>query len=138
MNSGPLPNGVLALLHDEIESFEQIEVLLLLHQQRAKVWTVASVCSDLGIESSLAVEALEHLCSVRLLEVVPGAEIRRFRYAPGAPELAQAVTELADAYRDRRIEVMRLLGANAVDRVRTKAIRLFADAFLIGGKKKDG
>jgi hypothetical protein len=48
------------------------------------------------------------------------------------------VKDLAEAYGARRLEVMRALSKNAVERVRTSAIRMFADAFLIGRKKKDG
>jgi hypothetical protein len=34
--------------------------------------------------------------------------------------------------------VIRVLSANAVERVRSSALRVFADAFLINRRKKDG
>ena len=45
---------------------------------------------------------------------------------------------LAQAYASRPIEVLSVLSADALERKRTSAIRMFADAFLIGGRKKDG
>ena len=134
----PLTDAVTALLADRIESFEQLETLLLLRQHRDQAWTPKSVGEKLGIAATTAAEALEHLCRKNLLDDRVDGEALRFRYAPATPDLDGAVSALARAYGERRLEVMTLVSANAVARVRTSATRMFADAFLIGRRKKDG
>jgi hypothetical protein len=47
------------------------------------------------------------------------------------------VDRLAIVYGEHRLEVMRLLSAHALERIRNSAARAFADAFVIG-RKKDG
>ena len=58
MNGRPLSSGVLVLLRDKIESFEQLEVLLLIRQDEAKLWTVESIHTELGMDSAMVAEAL--------------------------------------------------------------------------------
>lgn len=133
-----LSDEVATFLREKIESVEQLEILLLLRAQPDRLWTGDSVSTELNIVPSLAGEALEHLCRSNLLDVRVGREHVAFRYAPGTSELDRAVHELVRAHREMRVELMRALSANAVQRVRTSAIRMFADAFLVGsrGKKK--
>lgn len=130
------------LLRARIESFEQLEVLLLLHRRADEGWTAASVSGELHIGVPVASDALDHLCRGNLLDVRVGKDALVFRFAPGTPELASAVELLVTRHQERRLDVVRMLSAHAMERVRTSAIRLFADAFLIGsasGKgKKDG
>jgi hypothetical protein len=45
---------------------------------------------------------------------------------------------LLEVYESNRIELMMLLSANAIERMRTGALRAFADAFVIGRNRKDG
>lgn len=124
-----------AFLRERVESFEQLEILLLLHREQNESWTDATVAAELRLAQGLAADALDHLCRGNLLDVRVGKESLLFRYAAGTPDLMVAVDHLARAYRERRIDVLRLLSTQAVERVRTSAIRLFADAFLIGGSK---
>lgn len=135
MEDEPSLEEVGAFLRERVESFEQLEILLLLHRDQNESWTAANVAAELRLSQGLAGDALDHLCRGNLLDVRVGKDSLVFRYAAGTPELVAAVDRLARAYRERRIDVLRLLSTQAVDRVRTSAIRLFADAFLIGGSK---
>lgn len=45
------------------------------------------------------------------------------------------MSRLASVYTSRPIDIMRLMSANAIERVRTAALRTFAEAFVI---RKDG
>lgn len=132
----PLPENVASLLRERIESFEQLEVLLLVRGERERNWTAESVSKILKINVAIAAEALDHLCRKNLLDVRVGNEQLIFRFAPATAALEGDVTALAQVSIDRRVDVMSAMSSNAVQRMRTSTIRLFADAFLIGRGKK--
>ena len=54
--------------------------------------------------------------------------------------LDEAIGNLAESYDENRLEVINLMNTNAIERVRTSAMRAFANSFLLGGggKKNDG
>lgn len=140
MESEPLSESVRALLRDRVETFEQLKILLLLRQGADRAWTPESVAKKLNLPLASVGEALDHLCRRNLLDVRVGEQSLVFRYAPGTTDLDRAVTDLAEAQMKNEIEVMKVMSANAVERVRLSALRLFSDAFLIGnrrGRKKD-
>lgn len=135
-----IADNVRALLYDCIESFEQLGILLLLQRRRGDEWAPASVAGELNLDSDVAKKALEHLCRRNLVAARVEGKAAFFRYGPGNPALESAVSGLAEAYQESLLEVMQLMNKNAIERVRTSALRTFADAFLIGGggSKKDG
>jgi hypothetical protein len=128
-----------ALLRDHIESFEQLEILLLLHRKRSDILDPDAVAMELKLDSDTVTEALVHLCRARLAVRVEDAG-RRFRYGPDRPGMDDAVGNIAGSYDENRLEVINLMNTNAIDRVRTSAMRAFANSFLLGGggKKNDG
>jgi predicted DNA-binding transcriptional regulator len=127
------------LLERHIESYEQLEVVLLLHRCRDLRWTGDKVGQALNIPSTAAETALAALRRSGI-----AAEVREadgsvgYLYAPASPTEAEAVDQLAEAYSTQRVEIMKLMNANALLRVRTGALRAFADAFDLGKGKKDG
>jgi hypothetical protein len=131
---------VLALLRERVESFEQLEVLLLVRRRRDTSWTADGVATQLRIDPRVAEESLDQLCRSNLVDVTVGGQALHFRYDPGNAELEAAVDDLARAYADDTLAVMKTMNANAVERVRTSAMRTFANAFVLGekDKKKDG
>jgi hypothetical protein len=132
-----ISDDVNTLLRDCIESFEQLEVLLLLHRTPGQPWTADAVSTATPLKLSLDVaeEALAHLRRWKLVE----GEARIYRYNP-ANRLDATVRALAAVYEDDRLEVMKIMNQNAIERVRTSALRAFADSFFVGkgGKKSDG
>jgi hypothetical protein len=48
------------------------------------------------------------------------------------------LTRAIGAYRSDPVKIMQLLTANAIDRLRTAALRTFAECFRLGGPKSDG
>ncbi len=137
MDGEALSEGVRALLRDAVGTFEQLETLLLLVREQDRSWTADAVGGRLSVDASLAREALDHLHRVNLLVRVDVAE-PEFRYRPARPELDEAVADLARAYRDQTIAVVKVLNEQAVQRIRSSALRVFADAFLLGKKRRDG
>ena len=138
LEKGPVDEMARALLRERVESFEQLEALLLLHAHRDRAWSPEAVAEELRIQTPEAEAALEHLCRNALLGVRVGSKAVVFAYNPGSPDLADAVDRLARAYDDSRLEIMRLMSRSTIERVRTQALRVFADAFVVGRRKKDG
>lgn len=135
MADAEVPADVEAFLHDRIESYEQLATLLLLGSNADESWDIGRVASVLGIPESIAEEALRGLSAQRLLGMSIEAGEVRFRYNPEPPELNDLVIKLAKADAEHRLEVMRLMTANAIERVRAKALTTFAEAFVLRGQR---
>jgi membrane-bound ClpP family serine protease len=137
MSQPLISDEVRALLVAHVRSHEQLETLLLLHRKRDQEWTVMSVSEALNISASAAAEALSELASGDLVELLHAESVPP-RYRAAKTSLGPAVEHLAQAYSENRIELMKVLSANAIERVRTGALRAFADALVIGRKRNDG
>jgi hypothetical protein len=134
-NADDLPEDVCALLHEHIESYEQLEVLLLLRRERHEEWTVAGLTARLRIRAELIGSALEGLKTGGLVAATGAASEPRFSYRPASSGIDAAAGRLEREYAERPIRIIQLMSANAIDRVRTAALHTFADAFVL--KKKD-
>jgi hypothetical protein len=132
-----VPEDVARLL-ERIESYEQLEALLLLHAFPQQEWTAKATAERLGIPLNSADAALESLCELQLAAVTPIGSVRSFHYLSGRLTTDATLQRLARTYDEQRLAIVHLMNANAIERLRTAAIRTFADAFLIGNKKKDG
>lgn len=137
-----ISEDVKALLRDHIESFEQLEILLLLHRRPGDTWTPDSVARELSMnmDPDDAEAALDDLYRRSLAYVRGDGAERLYQYRQGAPNLEATIHALSEGYEEHRLEVIKLMNKNAIERVRTSAMRTFADAFFVGGggKKKDG
>ena len=133
-----LPEDVRALLHEHIESYEQLEVLLLLRRERYEEWTIAALAARLHVREELIASALERLKSASLVAAVSATAAMRFAYRPGSSGLDAAAGHLDRAYAERPIRVIQLMSANAIERLRTAALHTFADAFVLKKKDDDG
>jgi DNA-directed RNA polymerase specialized sigma subunit len=127
---------VLRLLYEQVTSYEQLEALLLLHAAPGRDWTVTEVAAALHIDTANAAAALTALGAQRLLSVKSSGAEQDYRYAPADGAMAAGVDKLAQSYAERRLEVVKQMSANAIERVRSSAARTFADAFLLGDRKK--
>jgi hypothetical protein len=109
----------------DIVSIEQLEILLLLREQRARAWSPAEVNDR--IQSSLP------SVSDRLADLARRGLLRRdddrFRYDAAADQDV-IIAELAGEYRDRRYSVIDLIFSKGSDK-----LKVFADAFRV--KKGD-
>jgi len=130
-----LPEDVRALLHEHIESYEQLEVLLLLRRERYEEWTIGGLAARLHLRQELIASALEGLKSGGLVASTHATPAPRFAYRPASSGLDAAAGRLDREYAERPIRIIQLMSANAIERVRTAALHTFADAFVL--KKKD-
>jgi hypothetical protein len=137
MTDPDIPAEARAWLFDHIQTYEHLEIMLLAHKQRDRDWTADSVGVALKLPAASAAEVLADLTASGLLE-------RRettspvFRYRPASPGHERAVDCLVRSYEEDRLNVIKLMTANALHRVRTGAMRAFADAFVVGRKRRDG
>jgi hypothetical protein len=125
LRASDLPEAVRRLIAEHIDSVEQLEILLLLHQHPERSWTAESVARELRVSPLSAGDRLKDMARAAILSKVKGTE-GEYRYAPENPQLGGAVSGLATAYSERRVTVINLIFSKPVDKIRT-----FADAFRL-------
>jgi hypothetical protein len=111
----------------EIQSLEQLEILLLLSGNPHKWWTAQGVYDV--IKSSLSsVEARlgEMVAKAILLSEVEGD--RRYRFSPNDDSVWRIVSELRDAYKERSVKVVQAIYNKPQ---KTEGITEFAKAFRL-------
>jgi hypothetical protein len=135
-DASDLTEDVRALLHEHIESYEQLEMLLLLRRERHEQWTGEGLAGRLRVGAELIQTALAGLEAGGLIEVIRGSP-SRFAYRPATAGLDAAVGRLERAYAERPILVIQLMSANAIERLRTAALHTFADAFVLKRRGRD-
>ena len=135
--SDSIPEDMGRLLRDGVGSLEGLEVLLLLRKDHARAWPLDEIARRLSIPQTSIEPPVAELVSHGLLAHDHSPAGDTWQYAPRSAELEALVDRLASVYEDRRLEVMRLLSAHAMERIRSSAARAFADAFVFG-RKKDG
>lgn len=115
---------------EHVHSVLQLEVLLLVSQNKDKAWTPAAVGRELRLNAESAKVQLDGL-SRSLLTVLDGAGEDLYRYNPSSDELNQTLSQLATAYATQRVAVLTLIFAKPVDKV-----RMFKEAFrMINGEE---
>lgn len=125
MPASDIPEVVKSFLISYIESFTQLELLLLLHSRKDLGWTIAEVDRELRLGLELARKQLALLQQRGLLALLE-REPTSYRYDPTTEELRQAVDALAATYKERRVSVTSFIYSNQVD-----SIRNFAEAFRL-------
>jgi hypothetical protein len=131
------------LLRDSITSFEMLEIFLLMRAHPDLSWTVQSVSDRVHVPDDIVARALESLRLARLIQAAPPsaqgtAAGNTYRYGPGTPDLVAAADQLVADYTERRAAVLSTMSTNAIERLRSGALSAFADAFVLGSKRKDG
>jgi hypothetical protein len=112
-------------LRDNVSSYEALETLFLLARNAGRAWSAAEVAAELNVTLESIGEALAQLVGVGgLVEVTRPSTSLLYRYAPSDDSRAQQVTQLLRAYDERRLSVVRMMSANALERVRSAAIAL--------------
>lgn len=115
------------LLRERVATYDQLEVLLCLSSGSAEPRSSRDVAVALSKPEAAVGEALNALTKAGLLRQVMGSA--RFRYEPETPELELAVRELSLMHEQDRVQVIKLMSAQAIARLRTSALRAFARHF---------
>ena len=119
------------LLHDHIESYEQLEMLLLMRGDKVASWTEETLCERLRSAVSLVQAALERLKSAGLVEARAHEGAKHYSYLCQSDDVEATISRLAAAYRENPIPIIKIMSANSLERLRTAALRTFADAFIL-------
>lgn len=127
--------SVRAFLRDSIDSFESLEILLLLRRERTAC-TAEELGRRLGTRVPLIDDALASLVRTGLVNA--DRNVLTYAYADEDAARDAIVSSLERVYRDEPIRIMQLMSANAIERLRTRTIRAFADAFVVRKDKGRG
>ncbi|HEY2407476.1 MAG TPA: hypothetical protein VGI10_15805 [Polyangiaceae bacterium] len=126
-----------SFLVENIETYEELELLVLLRGESQGSQSVEQMALQLSIPEQLALDALDALVARGLLVANSGAK-GRYQYAPGNPALHRGAGVLYDEYKRNRLHVIHLMTANAIERLRSSTLRTFADCFRVRGPKDNG
>jgi hypothetical protein len=121
-------------LFDNVATYDELEVLLLLQRQPELDWTISTAAQALGLLADPCQVALENLAAHGLL--VLGGNPITFRYAPASRELGETAEQLQHAYRTDRFAIVQLMTTNAMDRVRAAALDRLGGALQLRDAKK--
>jgi predicted transcriptional regulator len=128
---------VRAFLRDYVDSFESLDVLLLLRRERT-AWTAEELCMRLKTRPPLIDDALASLVRARLVNTSDQGVRTLYTYTDRDSARDVIVGSLERVYRDEPIQIMQLMSTNAIERLRTSTIRAFADAFVVRKDKGRG
>jgi hypothetical protein len=131
--NGKVPADVVELLRSAVHTYEALDVLLLI-ARRGRGLSAAEAASALGIRTDIADAALSGLAGAGVIEGTRGGGDAA--YGDILASRRAVVDRLADAYRDHRVDVVVIMNNQAMERMRSAALRAFADAFVI--RRKDG
>jgi hypothetical protein len=114
-------------IHDNINSVEQLEVLLLLRAESRKEWSADEVSRRLFTVPDSAATRLADLHALGLLKQggEDGAE-PLYCYGPDDVAMDETIAKLDRLYRERKDTVIHLIFSRPPDRIQT-----FSDAFRI-------
>lgn len=121
MSQTGVPADVRRFIFAEIESVEQLEVLLLLRATPDKEWTAKEVARARVSQEASAADWLEKMEARGLLS----SRGESYRYSPPA-DAAETIERLAHSYAGYRVAVIGLIFSKPSERV-----TLFSDAFRI-------
>jgi hypothetical protein len=126
-----------SFLHDSVKNYEELDALLFLARNENQEFDVQAVNSALNPVAGSLEEALEELTKLgRLVEATRSSAGSLYRYAPVDEATRKLVADLQTAYAERRMSVVQMLSANALERVRRAAMLRLADAFRLERTKK--
>lgn len=124
MSSGEITTDIERFIHDNINSVEQLEVLLLLFSPPQKEWSAVEVSQKLYRQPDSVAMRLEDLRDRGVLSVRQEAQLL-YQYAPNARQDA-IMRGLERAYEVRKDAIIRLIFTRPPD-----TLRVFSDAFRI-------
>ena len=112
-------------LIEHIATYDELEVLLCLLRRRNEELQPSHLASDVGIPEAVCLLALEKLLARRVAG--RSADGKAFRFAPATDTLARGAIALDRAYHSSPVNVIRAMSENALQRLRSSAVRAFPD-----------
>jgi len=130
--STPLSQTLRQLLDTHVDSFEKLELLMLLRRAPEGRRTTGELALALDLGGDEVREIVGALSSAGLVERADDGGIS---LAPRTEADRAALDELAQVYAEDKIALVKAIAETAMDRLRSLAGRAFADAFVIRKKR---
>lgn len=128
--------GLRRFLLDHLEDLEDVAILAWLKRRPAREGSsLEAVVSGTRLPKATVAESVERLVA-RGFVAQNDTEPPAFRYAPRDPELAPPLDHVIELYSSNPLEVMGLMNAISIERVKRAALRTFADGSRVGKSKK--
>lgn len=125
MTRNQIPPDVREFVRRDINSVFQLEVLLLLHRTRDRLWTVMEVSQELGIDPEIAERQLVSLIHLGLIQATNTIPVS-YSYDPDDEKGETIIDKLALSFVNQRVAIFSLILSDSNNR-----IRRFAEAFRI-------
>lgn len=129
MSSIEIPTEVKDFVFHNIDSVEQLEILLILHADSTKWWSSEEISGQLRSNRNSVEKRLQFLIKQKL--VVVRNEDSKYSFQPADPRVQQTVDLLSEAYRVQKYRILEIIFSPM------KRSRDFADAFKIANTKDD-
>ena len=110
-----------------IRTVEQLEILLLLRQERQREWTVPEVFAKVRTSEQSVALRLAQFAEDGLLIAGSGVPAT-YRFSPKNPSLDDVVGRAGTAFQTRRVQVLEII-FGAEEPAPTDPVQSFADAF---------
>ncbi|RYD72570.1 MAG: hypothetical protein EOP84_22955 [Verrucomicrobiaceae bacterium] len=119
-------------LRKHIRTVEQLEILLLLRQEKYREWTVPEVFAKVRSSEQSVAMRLAQFAEEGMLSASNGVPVT-YRYSPRQSNLDDVIGRTGEAFQTRRVQVMEtIFGGGDTDIV--DPIQSFADAFRFRAK----
>lgn len=125
MSNGEITKEIEHFIRDNIHSFEQLEVLLLVAGAPQKEWTAIEVSEKLYRQADSVASRLEDLRTRGILSVREHSGQLFYHYVPTA-QLDDVIQSVESAYQVRKDAIIRLIFDRPPD-----SLKVFSDAFRI-------
>ena len=112
-------------IKEKIQTVLRLEVLLLLHHQQSRSFTVAEVADEVGFDEEAAHDQLRSLEAIGVV-AHSNSDKPTYKYHPLNATLGSIVDQLAVRYSRQRVPILSVMLAEHPDRT-----RLFTEAFKI-------
>jgi hypothetical protein len=131
---GRIPIEIAEFLRDQIQTYEQLEILVKIGRDPASDHLLDPLVRDLNLDSTAGAAVVDQLSTAGLLTITRDAAGDRVRCQEN---VRTVIARLAEVYEADRIQLISEMTQNALERVRNSAIRTFSSAFLLG-RRRDG
>ncbi len=136
MPESPSLDQLRSFLFEHVEDLEELHVLAHLHARRESA-TLAVIADEVRFPLPIVLSVLERLAA-RGIVSCSALEPAEYRFEASDAAVRQRFEDAFATYRANPSVVMQLMTSNAIDRVRTAAMRTFADSFRLKGPKSHG
>lgn len=131
------PHELESFLRDYIESYEELKALICLRGDHESWRSVGAVASDCKMDEEAIAAALERLAHVGVLARRGEMAALEFRLHDDFRARSALFDRLAAEYRTNTLRLIEIMNRNAIERVRSTALKTFADCFRIRGPHDD-